>query len=273
MKYKILILSILVASSTIAQSIKTEKITPQSDTTKAEGDVYSKGSVAIHAKSDISAAMMNINSEIKNTYDKYVYIESANTTLNYRKTTKNSKGISKTSDKSETIKLEDVILKPQSSIVFKKSEQLDKEAGYGIAILEGSILEDKVLLLEPSSQYKVKLGATPEVCGGFYDIQFSIYTKQVKVDNAYLSDGFQAMKMIPYLVLKNKSKRDVSFKGDLEVTFSYNGYQRTLKFGLPDLAAGEQKEREAKGDIPICNYVADVFFLQMLNTPQVTFKE
>lgn len=273
MRSFISIVLILMFSSVYSQTVKKEKIYPRSDTTKAEGTVYRKANVMLNVKADISAAMYSVETEIKNEHEEYVHVEKVIVELNYNKTTQNSKGVYKTVERKEKTKLEDVIIKPHTSIFFKETDKLDKNANYGVLFLEGEIDDDEVTLLKPSNRYKKKLNETPTVCGGFYSVEFSIYVKQVKTEEAYLEDGSPAYRFIPFLVLENKSKKDVSFKGDLEVVFTYNGLQRQLKFNLPNVKSGDTKEREAKGDIPIVNFIPDVYFIQMLNTPDVTIKD
>lgn len=273
MRNTILLVLLSITITVSSQVVKKEKIFPKSDTTKAEGNVYERGDVVVRQKSDISAAMLTMEGEVRNSYESFVHIDEVYMQITYNKTTQNAKGIYKTSEKHEKERLKDIVLKPQSSIFFKKTESMDKDALHGIVYLTGEIADDKFEVLKPSNLYKKKLNETATVCGGFYSIEFAIYIKKIKVESAYLNDGSPAMQFIPYLVLKNKAKRDVSFKGNLEVMFTYNGLQRNLKFDLPGMKAGEKKEREAKGAIPIVNYIPDVYFLQMMNTPEVNFKE
>lgn len=271
-----LILTLFLAFTTASlysQSVKIQKIQPTTDTLKAEGQVYSKGDFSVTVKADISSALMSMVAEIKNENSTYVHIAKTEAQVEYNKTSTNAKGISKTTEKSEKEKLEDVILAPSSTIIFKETDKLNAEDRYRLTSISGYVQDDKILTLTPTTDFKEKLGETPISCGGFYNITFSLFVKKVKTEDAYLSDGSPAYRYIPYLVIENGAKQDVTFKGKLEFVFSFEGLERTLKFNLPNLKVGEKKTEEAKGEIPIVNYIPKVYYIQMLNTPEVTFKD
>ncbi|MBK8805981.1 MAG: hypothetical protein IPO21_04760 [Bacteroidales bacterium] len=99
-----------------------------------------------------------------------------------------------------------------------------------------------------------------------------MYYKKIRVAELSQTGGSPIMKYIPYLVVENKSTKEVSFKGKADIVINIGGVQRTLKTDLPTTLPNERKEREIKGDLPIVNFQSAVYFIKLLNMPEVTFR-
>jgi len=272
MKYLLLMSVVLIHIICSAQTVSIEKVQAKGDSTSINGEVYKKGDFSIQSEAKLSPGLINLSATVENASSKYVHFTEAEVQVVYNKTTKNSKGIYKTSEKDEKTKIKDVILAPNSKVLFKDQDKLDQRATYKIAYVTGNVKEDKVTELSPSTDTKIKLGKEAVLCNTYLEIEFSFILKEEKSKDVYMPDGSMAKIIVPYLVIKNTAKQDVALKGKLDVAFSFNGSQRHLKFTLPNLKAGESKEEEAKGDVPIVNYMPDVFYIQSLNKPEVTFK-
>lgn len=273
MKYCLLLFASLMHLIVYTQSVSIEKVHPVKDSIEAEGIVYKKGNFEIKGKSQLQAGIITLDAFVENKSDGYVHFSEAEVTVVYNKTTKNAKGIYKTVEKNEKIKAEDIILEKKSAVVFKGESKLDQRSEYKIVYITGIVTDDKVTILSPSTEEnKIKLDKDPVACNSYLNIDFSFFLKEEDSKDILLADGKAAKKYIPYLLLKNNEKQAVVIKGKLDVAFSYNGAVRHLKFNLPNLDPGEQKEVDAKGAIPTVNYVPSVYYLQALNKPAVTFK-
>ncbi|MBK8805657.1 MAG: hypothetical protein IPO21_02975 [Bacteroidales bacterium] len=228
---RIVLLFLVIGISNIiqAQSVTKSVIIPIKDSVKLSGLVYQKGEVSINMNAEIASSILLVKAFVSNSgvskhiAETEIYVE-------YSKTTTNSSGVSKTVIKSEKKKISDFILDVKTDISFFISEKLDVDAVYKIVSISGNIIEDKIVTLEAvANPEKIALTEKPVACGNFYDIEFFVYYKKIRVAELSQTGGSPIMNYIPYLVVENKSTKEVSFKGKADIVINIGGVQRTLK--------------------------------------------